>query len=49
MNMIKELAAYLWEHKLWWLIPPVVVFILFGALIAFSTASPISPFIYMLF
>lgn len=47
--MIKELLSYLWENRLWWLVPPVIVFIIFGALIVFSTASPISPFIYALF
>jgi len=47
--MIKQLLAYLWKNKLWWLLPPVIVFIIFGALIAFSTVSPVSPFVYMLF
>ena len=27
---IGELFAYLWENKLWWIIPAVAVIILFG-------------------
>jgi len=41
--MIKDLALYLW------MVPPIVVFLIFGALVAFSSVSPVSPFIYMLF
>ncbi|HNQ17109.1 MAG TPA: DUF5989 family protein [Candidatus Woesebacteria bacterium] len=47
--MFKELFEYLWSNKKWWLIPPVIIFILFGAMIIFSSASPVSPFVYMLF
>jgi len=47
--MIKELLTYLWKNKLWWLLPAVITFIIFGALIVFSSTSPISPFIYALF
>lgn len=47
--MFKELLEYLLQNKKWWLIPPMIVFIIFGFLIVFSTASPINPFVYMLF
>lgn len=47
--MVRQLLSYLWQNKLWWLAPPVIVFLIFGALIAFSSVSPISPFVYMLF
>ena len=47
--MIKDLASYLWKNKLWWMVPPIIVFLLVGALVAFSAVSPISPFVYMLF
>jgi len=47
--MIKELFQYLWQEKKWWLIPPIIIFIIFGLLIAFSSTSPLSPFIYALF
>lgn len=47
--MWKELSEYVWANKKWWLIPPVIIFIIFGLMVAFSTTSPISPFVYMLF
>jgi len=47
--MIKELFEFLWQNKKWWLIPPVIMFVIFGFLVAFSATSPVSPFIYMLF
>lgn len=47
--MIQELIRFIWENKKWWMIPPIVVLILFGALIWVATATPVSPFIYVLF
>ena len=47
--MIKYLWSYLWKNRLWWLIPPIVIFIIVGILIAVSAAAPVSPFIYVLF
>lgn len=47
--MLRDLASYLWKNRLWWMVPPIIVFLLFGALIAFSAVSPISSFVYMLF
>jgi len=44
-----ELLAFLWERKLWWLMPMVTVLLLFGMLILFAQSSAIAPFIYTLF
>lgn len=46
---MKDLFSYLWHNKKWWLIPPVIVFVLVGILIVVSTSTPVSPFIYILF
>ena len=46
---IGELFRFLWENKLWWIIPFVVVLVAFGILVVFAQASPVSPFIYALF
>ncbi len=46
---MKDLWAYMWENKKWWMIPPVVVLLVFGVLIFVTTATPVSPFIYALF
>jgi hypothetical protein len=48
-GVVGELLAFLWERKLWWLIPMVTVLLLFGLVMIFATASGIGPFIYTLF
>jgi drug/metabolite transporter superfamily protein YnfA len=44
-----EFIAFLWERKLWWMIPMVVVLMVFGMLIVFAQNSALAPFIYTLF
>ena len=44
-----ELLRFLWERKLWWMIPMVVVLVLCGALLILAQSSAIAPFIYTLF
>jgi len=48
-GVVGEIMVFLWERKLWWLIPMVTVLLLFGLLLIFSTASGVAPFIYTLF
>lgn len=47
-DTMMELLSFLWSHKLWWLIPMVVVLAIVGILIVFASASPLAPFIYPL-
>ncbi len=49
VGIMRELMSFLWERKLWWLIPMVSVLLLFGALFIFAQSSGIAPFIYTLF
>lgn len=49
MSVVNELFGFLWERKLWWLIPMVAVLVAFGLLLVFAQASGIAPFIYTLF
>jgi len=44
-----ELLAFLWQQKMWWMIPIVSVLLLFGLIIGFGAASGLGPFIYTLF
>jgi NAD/NADP transhydrogenase beta subunit len=37
------------ERKKWWLLPMVLVLLLFGVLIVLTSGSAIAPFIYTLF
>jgi hypothetical protein len=44
-----ELLGFLWERKLWWLIPMVLVLLVFGGLLVTAQSSALGPFIYTLF
>jgi len=49
LGIFGELMMFLWRRKLWWMIPMIVVLILFGLLLIFTQASSVAPFIYTLF
>jgi hypothetical protein len=44
-----ELMTFLWQRKLWWMIPSITVLLLFGLLIILTEGSALAPFIYTLF
>jgi hypothetical protein len=48
-DTLKELMAFLAREKRWWLIPMVLVLVLFGVLIVVGNATGVGPFIYTLF
>jgi len=48
-STVKQLFQMLWEQKLWWLVPMVVVFLLVGLLLVATSGSALSPFVYALF
>lgn len=48
-RVFSELWQFLRQEKKFWLAPIIVVFVLFGLLIAFSQTSALAPFIYTLF
>jgi len=45
----RELIEFLWKAKLWFLIPFVLVLLLFGLLLIFAQATGVAPFVYTLF
>jgi hypothetical protein len=49
LGIMGELLVFLWERKLWWLIPMVSVLLLFGVLLLLAQSSAIAPFVYTLF
>lgn len=49
LGVIGEFLKFLWARKLWWLIPMVVVLMLFGFLLIFTQVTGIAPFVYTLF
>lgn len=48
-GIFKDLLAYLWQEKMWWMIPMVVVLVGFAALAMVAGSSGIAPFVYTLF
>ena len=44
-----ELLSFLWQRRLWWLIPMVLVLLAFGGLMVTAQSSALGPFIYTLF
>ena len=49
MNFLKDLVGFLQERRKLWLLPLVVILLLFGAVIVLTSGSAIAPFIYTLF
>ena len=49
LGIIGELLRFLWQRKLWWMIPMIVVLVLFAVLLVFAQGSAVAPFIYTLF
>jgi len=49
MSFLKEFWDFLKERKKYWLIPIILVLVLFGGLIILSQGSAIAPFIYTIF
>ena len=48
-GVLGEVLVFLWERKLWWMIPMVALLVMLGLVIIFASASGIGPFIYTLF
>ena len=48
-DFILELWGFLRERKKFWLLPIVVMLVLFSALIFLTSGSAVAPFIYTLF
>lgn len=49
MSFIRELWLFLRTRKKFWLMPIVVVLLLFGMLLIVAESSAVAPFIYTIF
>ncbi|MGB0131520.1 DUF5989 family protein [Chlorobium sp.] len=49
MDFLKDLFSFIVERKKFWLVPLIVVLLLFGVLIVLTSGTAIAPFIYTLF
>ncbi len=48
-RLLKELWQFLREEKKYWLVPIVILLVLFGILLVVAQGSAVAPFIYTLF
>lgn len=48
-GIFKELWAYMGARKKWWLMPVILVLVLFGGLLILAQGSAVAPFIYTVF
>ncbi|XXJ20358.1 DUF5989 family protein [Desulfovibrio caledoniensis] len=49
MDFLKDLWGFLKVRKKFWLLPIILVLLLFGVLIVLTSGSAIAPFIYTVF
>jgi hypothetical protein len=49
MSLLTELWEFFKVRKKFWLLPMILVMLLFGALLIFAQGSAVAPFIYTLF
>ena len=49
MSFLKEFWDFLAVRKKYWLLPIIIVLVLFGGLIILSQGSVVAPFIYTMF
>ncbi len=49
MDLLKDLWGFLKTRKKFWLLPIIIVMLLFGILLFLTSGSALAPFIYTIF
>lgn len=49
LSVVRELWSFLMIRKKWWLVPLVVLLLIFGILMIFAESSALTPLIYTIF
>lgn len=49
MDFLKDLWGFLKVRKKFWLFPIIIILLIFGILVVFTSGTAIAPFIYTLF
>ena len=49
MEFLKDMLHFFMQRKKFWLLPLVIVLLLFGVLVVMTSGSAIAPFIYSVF
>ena len=45
---VKDLMKFLWKSKMWFVIPFIILLLVFGLITIFAQATGVAPFIYSL-
>lgn len=46
LGVVGEFMGFMWDRKMYWMIPLFLMLVFIGALILFAQSSALSPFIY---
>lgn len=46
VGVVGELMTFLWQRKLYWLIPMIIVLLIFGLILIAGGSSVLAPFLY---
>ena len=46
LRLFKEFLQFLWQERMWWLIPLVIILVLLAAIIILTGGSVLSPLMY---
>lgn len=49
MEFLKDLWGFIKVRKKFWLVPLIIILLLFGFIVVFTSGSAIAPFIYTIF
>ncbi|MBT3392291.1 MAG: hypothetical protein HN413_17985 [Chloroflexi bacterium] len=49
LGILGELLQFFWQRKVYWMLPMILVLVLFVMLLVFAQGSAVAPFIYTLF
>ena len=45
---LAELFSFLWQRKMWWMMPLIAILVLFGILLFLAQSSAVAPWMYPL-
>ena len=49
LNIVREFFQFLWEKKLWWIAPIIIILLAMAGLVIVFEHSSVLPFIYTIF